>query len=285
MNPRTLGRLTWRGRVLRISAPDPSWVQWLTLFTGLPFEPMTVSDGPVVLAVEDPRHVRVDDRVLRSFEREEDLRAWLGLTVSDVLIQRGDFTVLHAAAFLVDERAVLVSGPPWSGKSSFALEARRLGLSVLGDDQVVLDPSSKRVFAVPRPIKRRIRSSEDRAAVSAVALQARIEDEDVALEPLGREAASWPDEGHPVGLVLLVGRHAGEGVRFAIPTAFDARCALLDQMRCYGPKLLPELGGCARFLGQYPTRRVSVGDGETRAAVLEACSIAAAEAGRPREAC
>lgn len=285
MTSRLFGRMSWRGRDLPISAPDDSWFEWLTLFTGLAVRPMKASDDPVVLAVEDSRHVRVDGRALRSFESEADLRVWLGLTVSDVLIQRSDFTVLHAAAFLADGRAVLVSGPPWSGKSSFALEARRLGLAVLGDDQVALDPSSERVFAVPRPIKRRIRSQADRAGVSAAAVLARIEDEDVAIEPLGLDtaSASWLVEGRPVALVLQVARHAGPGVRFEVPTAFEARRGMLDQMRCYAPGFLSALGECARFLGRYPVRRVSVGDGETHSAVLEACSIAAAETGRPRE--
>ena len=285
MTSHIFGRMTWRGRDLRVSAPDASWFEWLTLFTGLPVQPTPASEGPVVLAVEDSRHVRVDGRALRSFASEEDLRVWLGLTVSDVLIQRSDFTVLHAAAFLVGEQAVLVSGPPWSGKSSFALETRQLGLSVLGDDQVGLDPSSERVFAVPRPIKRRIRSQADRAGVSAAAVLARIEDEDVAIEPLGLDtaSASWLVEGRPVALVLQVARHAGPGVRFEVPTPFEATRALLDQMRCYAPEFLPALGECARFLGRYPIRRVSVGDSETRAAVLEACSIAATETGRLRE--
>lgn len=283
MTSHIFGRMTWRGRDLRVSAPDASWFEWLTLFTGLAVRPTPASEGPVVLAVEDSRHVRVDGRAQRSFESEADLRVWLGLTVSDVLIQRSDLTVLHAAAFLVDGRAVLVSGPPWSGKSSFALEARQLGLPVLGDDQVGLDPSSERVFAVPRPIKRRIRSHADRAGVSAKAVQARIEDEDVALEPPGPAVASSFDEGRPVGLVLQVARHAGPGVRFEVPTPFEASRALLDQMRCYAPEFLPALGECARFLGRCPIRRVSVGDGETHSAVLEACSIAAAETGRLRQ--
>jgi len=64
---------------------------------------------------------------LRSFRNLDDLKAWLFLIVSDLMISRGEFTALHAAGFVQEGHAILVCGPPWSGKSSWALEALRRG--------------------------------------------------------------------------------------------------------------------------------------------------------------
>ena len=69
------------------------------------------------------------------------------------LATRRDRTPVHAAAFMVGDTAILLSGPSGSGKSSLALAASRRGLPLLSDDMVFVQLSpSLRIWGFPRPI-------------------------------------------------------------------------------------------------------------------------------------
>lgn len=66
-----------------------------------------------------------------------------------------DTVVLQASALAVDGHALLVEGPPGSGKSSLALALIARGAGLIGDDAVTLAvegaPGCERLIASPPP--------------------------------------------------------------------------------------------------------------------------------------
>ena len=60
-------------------------------------------------------------------------------------------TAHQASAVAVDGRAVLIEGPPGSGKSSLALALIDRGASLIGDDAVMLDADAGCLWASPHP--------------------------------------------------------------------------------------------------------------------------------------
>jgi hypothetical protein len=75
-------------------------------------------------------------------------------TLAHLLAHRGRY-VLHAAAVVYDDDAILVLGDTGRGKSTVAMAALRAGHEVLGDDLVVLvplDDGSYELIGVPRPM-------------------------------------------------------------------------------------------------------------------------------------
>ena len=59
--------------------------------------------------------------------------------------------VLQASAVAIAGRALLIEGPPGSGKSSLALALIDRGAGLIGDDAVTLTPSGGRLIASPPP--------------------------------------------------------------------------------------------------------------------------------------
>lgn len=59
--------------------------------------------------------------------------------------------VWQASCVAVGGRAVLIEGPPGSGKSSLALALIDRGAGLIGDDGVVLQPAGERLVAGPPP--------------------------------------------------------------------------------------------------------------------------------------
>lgn len=58
---------------------------------------------------------------------------------------------LQASCVAIGERAVLIEGPPGSGKSSLALALIDRGARLIGDDGVLLEAVDGRLFAHPHP--------------------------------------------------------------------------------------------------------------------------------------
>jgi len=265
---RLLAELIWQGYHLPLAMPDARWFEWLECFTGLPAQPMPDGHAPTpILEVVDPLHALVDGADLRCFSTPDALKVWLFLTVSDVMVYRSDATVLHAAGFLVGDRAVLAAGPPFAGKSSWALQARARGLQVLGDDQVRLDLASGHVCGLPRPLKRRLREPKDWLTLGAEAVAAPLDDEQVALVPLGTDALPRLVQTYPVDMIVHLTRHAGPGVRWRRLDNFAAKHQLLDQIRCYAANFLPAVTRAVLRLAQAPNLHLSVGDGHTAQAI------------------
>jgi hypothetical protein len=268
MNRRLLAELTWQGYHLPLAMPDARWFDWLERFTGLPAQAMPDGRAPTpILEVVDPLHALVDGADLRRFSTPDELKVWLFLTVSDVMVYRSDATVLHAAGFLVGDHAVLAAGPPFAGKSSWALQARASGLPVLGDDQVRLDLASGRVCGLPRPLKRRLREPKDWLTLDAEAVAAPLEDEQVALVPLGADALPLLVQTYPVGMIVHLARHSGPGVHWRQLDGFAAKHQLLDQIRCYAANFLPAVTRAVQRLAQAPNLHLSIGDGQTALAM------------------
>ncbi|MFM7377114.1 MAG: HPr kinase/phosphorylase [Erythrobacter sp.] len=59
--------------------------------------------------------------------------------------------VLQASAVVIGARALLIEGPPGSGKSSLALALIERGAGLIGDDAVTLTPSEGRLIASAPP--------------------------------------------------------------------------------------------------------------------------------------
>lgn len=69
------------------------------------------------------------------------------------LVSRADRTPIHAAAFMLDEVAVILSGPSGTGKSCLTYAAQRAGRPVLSDDIVYVQHHPKLgVWGLPQPI-------------------------------------------------------------------------------------------------------------------------------------
>ena len=61
-------------------------------------------------------------------------------------------TVAHQAGCIaIGNRAILIEGPPGSGKSSLALALIDRGAALVGDDSVLLEARAGRLFAQPHP--------------------------------------------------------------------------------------------------------------------------------------
>ena len=57
----------------------------------------------------------------------------------------------QATCVAIGERALLIEGPPGSGKSSLALALIDRGATLVGDDGVLLEPRGDRLIAGPHP--------------------------------------------------------------------------------------------------------------------------------------
>ena len=265
--PACAGLLSWLGFHLPIAVPAPIWFEWIENFTGVGVTPPSFDLSnqppvPPVLSVIDDSRVLVDGVDLRTFSDPDDLKAWLFLTVSDVMIARGGFTAFHAAGLIVQGQAVLVSGQPWSGKSSWAFEAHARGLDVLGDDQVCIDPLRGVVHGLPRPMKRRLLAGGATLRLSDQAVRARLDDERIALEPRLTNGLAPVDRGYPVAMIIHLTRHSGPGVEVADMDRFAILQAILAQVRGEPTEFLAATAAAAAMLSRLPNIRVSVGDGE-----------------------
>lgn len=65
------------------------------------------------------------------------------------LVNESGNAFLHAAAVVADGMAVLVAGPSGAGKSTFSTKALQAGLSIVGDDYVVMAMESAGPVATP----------------------------------------------------------------------------------------------------------------------------------------
>jgi hypothetical protein len=252
---------TWLGYRLTLAVPDRGWVARLEAFTGLAMTADSDADAaPPAVAVVAAREAIVDGHDVRSFATAADLEAWLLLTVSDVMVARGRFATIHAAAVRAEDGAVLLAGPPYAGKSTLSAAARERGLVVLGDDQVRVDPGTGLVWPLPRPTKRRVAAASSVAPPPAGVIRARLDDELVDLEP--RRGLAAVDEAHRVARIVHLARHAGPGIRIAPLEPFAATRGLLDQTRLHGAATLSTAAAIARRLGRVPAVGLSIGDGE-----------------------
>ena len=62
-----------------------------------------------------------------------------------------DSTIVQASAVAIDGRALMIEGPPGSGKSSLAIALIDRGAILIGDDGVQLSVGEEKVLASPPP--------------------------------------------------------------------------------------------------------------------------------------
>lgn len=66
-------------------------------------------------------------------------------------MSNADTLVIQAGAVAIGGRALLIEGPPGSGKSSLALALIDRGAQLIGDDGVTVERRGERVLASPPP--------------------------------------------------------------------------------------------------------------------------------------
>jgi hypothetical protein len=263
---RVEGLLSWRDATLSISVPDARWLDRLGDLLGLPWSRLATADA----------EMRVhDERSLRSFETEltfatqHDLLVWLALTITDVLAEKAGAVLVHAASLRFGTGVLLLSGPPYAGKSTLAMRARTIGLDLFGDDVVLINPDTLGASAVPRALRERVPPPTSGAPPTdplrlGTPLTGRLDGEGCRLHPRLRGPAVILNE-MPVAGVYFLRRHSGPGVRFAVPPPFEAVAMLLNHARAWGPRPLAALSRAAQLLKRCDSAIVSVGDDEVAA--------------------
>jgi hypothetical protein len=84
-----------------------------------------------------------------------DLMGLLLTLVGDALVRRTIYAIFHAGAFIHRNKAIVFAGPARCGKSTLAFNAWRSGISIIGDDLLIIDDALK-VRAFPRVLKPRL---------------------------------------------------------------------------------------------------------------------------------
>lgn len=267
---RAAGRVDWQGASLTLSVPDRRWLDRIDDLLGL--GAAATVDGTSDIRVHDGQRLRSFDTDVE-FDTQADLLVWLALTTVDVLAEKAHAVLLHAAALRLGDGFVLLSGPPFAGKSTIALRAKAAGVGLAGDDVVLVCPRTLRASPVPRPIRERVSRNEARAGTSdplsiGTPLAGMLDGEGCRLHPRGSDPAVVSDADLPIVAVYFLRRHAGSGLRFAVPEPFEAITSLLDHARAWGPAPLPALARLAALAKGCPCTILSVGDDEADAALL-----------------
>ncbi|MFH1730704.1 MAG: hypothetical protein ABIF82_03505 [Planctomycetota bacterium] len=120
--------------------------------------PTCVLPGPICRAtrfVVRRRHgsfsVSRAGRRLWSAASEAELIPWLESEIVNWLLKKLQrFVQLHAAAIERRGRAVLIAGPPDSGKTSLACALGLLGWGVMSDEVALIEPRAPAVLSFPR---------------------------------------------------------------------------------------------------------------------------------------
>jgi hypothetical protein len=194
------------------------------------------------------------------------LEGWQRMLIAQALpfaaVLRG-LEVFHAAAVVIDGRAVLLTGPSGAGKSSLALALRRRGAGFLADDVVAVGRRGEETIAHPgAPVASVATAEAARLRAAELGGEDRVLGEDaretmVAVAPLAASA--------PLGAVFVLERQEREepgfepvdDPRLLLASTFNlllrdpARlvrlldlCATLARWRCerlaFGPGVEPE---------------------------------------------
>lgn len=92
-----------------------------------------------------------DGRIIHETELIGDALDCLEWRITAVILQNlAHFVQLHAAGLVSAEKALLLSGPPGSGKTSLALSMLRRGWKCLSDEIMLIDPVSETIWPFPR---------------------------------------------------------------------------------------------------------------------------------------
>ena len=262
---RVLGTYEWLGARLRLGMPEERWFARLDDLLGIKSVDLENSDAPGEITVLNERQIHsFADRV--PFANCNDLMIWLALTTTDVLAEKRGAFLLHAACFVANDEAVLVFGPPYSGKSTLASLALERGQDIIGDDVVHLAPETGLAQAVPRPLKRRI-TKQQLAALTGDPLEigaplyGQLDGEACVLAPRTSTNIYPPQRSLPVRCSIFLQRHSGTGVETYEVDRFKALTCLLDWARDWSTPTMACAHRSARQLLALPYVGLSVGDG------------------------
>ena len=164
----------------------------------------------------------------------------LGSAMGLALMLRGAL-VLHAAAVLVEGKAVLFLGPSGAGKSTLAAAFARAGTPTLGDDTVALWPGTGGAGFTVRPAAASFKMWHDALSAANVApdgLASVAERADKYYLPNERPAEDRP---HPVGDVLVLGG-AGETAPARVRPLGLLEAVQAVSQNLYRPFLVARLG-------------------------------------------
>ncbi len=265
---------SWAGAATVVATHDVATLRDLSELTGLVAEPSDVVLGRADLNALPAQTVFVQDQ-LRHYRNDEDRLIWLALTLGEFLSGAAACPLLHAAAIVVEERAVLLCGAPHAGKSTTTLRALARGLTVLGDDQVRVAVGAPRVQALPRPVKLRVPLSAplpDGVKPQARPLRGMLEDEETLM--LRRGNAVSPDDWLPITAVFHLSRGGGNTCvirELALP---EARGLLVPQLRGWNAEAPNALD--AQYVGllQVPHFALEIGEHRTDEALDRVMVIA-----------
>ena len=95
--------------------------------------------------------IRVDGGASRIVPRDL-LPASFRFHLVEALLEREAHVALHCAVLVKDGSALVLLGPPGTGKSTMALFASRAGFAIGGDDIAFLDTASRGVVPLPLPL-------------------------------------------------------------------------------------------------------------------------------------
>ncbi len=139
------------GESIVLRTNEPEVVEILAHYLGIPNVQPLMHVGPSVrkwaVTAESP---------LVSDCYNENLSSLLLSAVHELAAVLNDrFLFIHGCAFSADDRVIIFCGPSGSGKTTLAMVADALGYPVLGEDIVVLDWSTSKVYPLPVPFRPR----------------------------------------------------------------------------------------------------------------------------------
>ena len=159
--PAPLFRFDWKPCAAYVRTEDAGLVAELGRF--LDIHPEREEDDPpgaaeATVAIDETKgmfFIATSDWRVRARTRAQLLFAALeGL--GQIFIYSFPGAIFHASAFQTDSGAVMFFGAPQSGKSSLGFAAWKRGLTLIGDDRVVLVDEGKRVRPFPKCLKLRL---------------------------------------------------------------------------------------------------------------------------------
>jgi hypothetical protein len=252
-----------------VSLPDARWLRRISDLLGLP--DIGTDHGPADFCVHDDRSLRSFETEL-TFDTKNDLLVWLTLTMFDVLADKSGAFLIHAAALVLDDDVVLLSGPPTAGKSTFAIAARRRGIQIMGDDLVSLCPQTLRASATPRPL--RVRTTMARIVQNTTdplepgePLTGTLDGEPCELHPRLADGTISSLQAAKVAAIYFLRRSEGRDVQLDVPTQFQAAGLLFNHARVPRGKAGDMLSSISQLLDNCPCATLSVGHGKVEDAL------------------
>src|SRR3974377_1489056 len=106
MKDRVAGRFTWAGATLSVSLPDRFCLARLSDLLSL--APDSPSESLCDMRVHSATHMRSFKTEL-TFATQSDLLIWLALTIVDVLAEKANAFLIHAASLRFGSKLVLLS--------------------------------------------------------------------------------------------------------------------------------------------------------------------------------